>query len=211
MRRHGGFTLLELMLASVLMVMLMVGVLGVVASVVRPTQALARDQGSSVDVAGDATIDESVAWLLQEDLLQAVRIERGSGGLVLISYGGLDPRTHERTQRPVRVVYQTLLIGDRPWLVRVEEGLDDEAAERVRVDWVAGGVTRIELLPPPTKHREDPRKVLPSNNQVVKVNEITEPDIESLRDELWQLRLWVNDDEQPTIERAVVLQGGLSR
>lgn len=209
MRRHAGFTLIELLLASALLAMLMVGVLAVVASVVRPTQALARDDTPDQH----AAVDAAVLRVMRDDLSQAVRIETGNDGITLVSYGGLDPRTRERTQRPVRVRYQSVTINGRAWLVRREAGLDRDAGPS-RVDWVATPVTRLQLVPPPEPGPEAPRPIARRRAIGGGVADTTagkaEADTQSLREGLWRLRLWTGDDERPSTDTALILRASLA-
>src|ERR1051325_5737104 len=113
--RNNAFTLLELMLATVLSVMLMVGVMGVVGQI-RHSAAIgpSTSQSSALDEALDAWVR-----LLREDLNQTTQpVTSKSNELALIALGGLDAGRLERTHRPACIVYRLASIGGRSWLVR---------------------------------------------------------------------------------------------
>lgn len=172
--RHTGFTLLELLLATVLTVVLMVGVMAAVSSLGTargaiegvPTGGLATEgehdpaadprRGASADPSDRAWTGEAVrqqtldrvAGLLEHDLREArwVRVE-GDGSLTLSGWLARNDDGRQRVHRPVEVRYRASQIDGRWWLVRRQTLLDVPGNERVQRDLVAGGVRAFDLSP----------------------------------------------------------------
>ena len=144
MNSRRGFTLLEMLLATVLSVMLMVGVLAVIAGL-----------GTAASKAGDQPVPAADAidgWLrlLQEDLNLAVKIDASrSNELTLTGYAALDEPGRERTHRPARVLYRFEDVGGRRWLIRRQALLDLATNQNVQRDLVCSGLSRFELVPTP--------------------------------------------------------------
>jgi len=193
-RRARGFTLLELLLASVLLAVLMVGVMSVITNVVQPAEAVAKQQAAR-DTAEPAAL---LADLLREELLHARTIDESTvQSIAFTGFGGLDPVTHERVQRPVRVRFFIEDIDGRSWVMRSEQRLDGEEQPGARRSLVCAGVTRFELIAPE-------RETKPS-----------QPDAEEApnqpSDAVWRLRVWSDDRATPTVERRLVLSKSLKR
>ena len=149
-----GFTLLELLLASALTTLLMVGVLGIVAQVGlparQPSDAASPDAASPDAASRDAASRDAAlrgfADVLRLDLEHAASIDVTKPNRVeLLGYGSLDAETRRRTHRPVRIVYHIARIGDRRWLLREQRRLDVPTNRNVQRDLVAAGVRGFEL------------------------------------------------------------------
>lgn len=186
MNRRAGFTLLELLLATVLTAVLMVGVLAVISRVWGPAD-------SASDSVPGLSIGDAVVRVLGDDLAQARTIDTTDAGLVLMSYGALDREGYSRTQRPVRIAYAVQDIGGRTWLVRSEQALDEGSNARVSRDLVASGVTRIDLTPP-----------------AIAEPLIDSDDADPPVDALWRLRVWSVGQAEPAIDRSLVLRRALA-
>ena len=135
--RSRGFTLIELMLASVLCAILMGGVLAVLGGTARDRKRL-----GAVEAMTDS---RAVADLIGRDLTAADMFSSSVDGrtLVMVGHGAIDHRTLTATHRFVRVTYR--VVGREPnvHLIRRQESLDDAAH---REDWqglVAAGVSSI--------------------------------------------------------------------
>ena len=181
--RNNAFTLLELMLATVLSVMLMVGVMGVVGQI-RHSAAIgpSTSQSSALDEALDAWVR-----LLREDLNQTTQpVTSKSNELALIALGGLDAGRLERTHRPACIVYRLASIGGRSWLVRSQTLLDVPADHAVQHDLICCGVIRFELI----------RSVADVPTQP----EAAEPGI------VWRLRAWTATQETPSFDRILAVE-----
>ena len=139
-----GFTLLELLLASALTTLLMVGVLGIVAQVGLPARQ-PSDAASPDAASGDASL-RGFADILRLDLEHAASIDVTKPNRVeLLGYGSLDAETRRRTHRPVRIVYHIARIGDRRWLLREQRRLDVLTNRNVQRDLIAAGIRGFEL------------------------------------------------------------------
>ncbi len=144
MNRARGFTLVELLLATALSTLLLLGVTAVIASLGSAAQREGRGQQAAHAI-GPAAVD---AWvrLLREDMANASEVEvSGDNELTLIGHAALDPRSGERTHRPARVVYAVERIGARDWLVRRQHALDELNSRNVSRRLVLCGVAGFEL------------------------------------------------------------------
>jgi len=145
-----GFTLLELLLATVLATVLMVGVMAVVTDLgVSRSHIQPPPAGSDASKTG-AKIEPLDAWarLLCEDIRHASAINTSRKGvLALTGYNALDPSRLRRTHRPVRVLYEFRDIDGRKWIIRRQTALDVLTNQNVRRDLVCCGVSRFELTP----------------------------------------------------------------
>lgn len=141
--RDRGFTLLELLLASALTTLLMVGVLGLVSQIglpaEEPSDTLSRDAAY-----------RGFADTLRLDLEHAASIDASEPNrIVLLGNGSLDAEARRRTHRPVRIVYEISEVGDRRWLIREQRRLDVLTNRNVQRDLVAAGIDAFELASVP--------------------------------------------------------------
>ncbi len=144
MKRSRAFTMIELVLASALCTVLMVGVLGVITSLSGPDQAMV-DASHGGGPSREETID-ALARLLRSDLAHATAVEVvGGSDLVIQGNCGLDESRRTPTHRPVEVRYKVMQINGRPWLVRRQQALDTLSSEQVQRDVVCAGVSRLAL------------------------------------------------------------------
>lgn len=146
---RGGFTMIELLLATVLMSVLMIGVLAVITRVAAPLEDK-TDPGMPND---DRAAQACVA-LLRSDLCTARSIASDADEVRLVNFGGLDPQTLEPTQLPVRVRYYTKVLAGRTWLLREQYDMVDNERQTVQTELVMPGIARIELSAP--EQRADP-------------------------------------------------------
>ena len=142
--KRTGFTLLELLLASVLTTMLMVGVLAVVASL----------GSSAVGAAEEGRIDPEVRadsiqpWidLLRNDIAHADELTMTRDNVLkIIGHAALDRANRAATHRPVEIHYAFREVAGRRWLVRFERALDALTNQNIRCDLVAGDIAGFEL------------------------------------------------------------------
>jgi prepilin-type N-terminal cleavage/methylation domain-containing protein len=184
-----GFTLLEMLLATALMSVLMVGVLAVI-STLEPASGvngLALAEGSLPVEAFDAWVT-----LLREDLSHSRDARLKENLFELSGYLGLDARNRQRTHHPARVEYRLEKLGGRQWLVRVQTALDEATNENVRRDLVCCGVTRFAITRVSNTHSEpmDGALSVPRNWQDV--------------GGVWRLCVWTDDREQPGYDRLMI-------
>lgn len=202
MPKRRGFTLLELLLATVLTSVLMIGVLSVIVRVSAPLRANDPDQQASI--ASDAS-----GWfaLIREDLGRATDIESiDEGELVFLGYAGTDVQDCSWTQRPVRVRYAVRSVEGESWLLRYEQPFDVDGKPSIRPELIASGVTRIELV------EDEAGTNSKRSRRTAKEDETAaERDGTALPGEtLWRLRIWAGHSGSPAIERSLVLKRGLS-
>jgi hypothetical protein len=145
MSHRPAFTLLELLLATVLSTVLMIGVLAVVTDLGAPAVAAASTRFRDAAL-GPHTVDAWVS-LLRADLNQASRVEASkNSSLALTGYTALDPSDRGQTHRPVRVTYEIAEVGGRQWIVRRQAALDVLTNRNTHRDLVGCGLTRFELV-----------------------------------------------------------------
>ncbi len=148
---HKAMTTVELLAATALMAVLMLGVLGVVGSV-GLDDAIHRRQASQAWQ--HAAVD-----MIQRDLSHAQRVWQTGNKVVMEGYGSLDRgvfRTQEQhdrvarrsaAHRPVRVEYRVVMGGDRSWLTRRQTHLDELTNRNTWSELVGCGVDAIRLEP----------------------------------------------------------------
>lgn len=194
--KQRGLTLIELLLATALTAMLMLGVLMVLATLRKPTVS-ASGEGEAV-----ASIDPLVGAfeVLRADLQQAKSIEWTEDGLTMISDAGVHDQSFERSARPVRVSYRTLSIGESRWLIREQSALDTVEPMAGTRSLVAYSIDRVELIAP--EPWPDPSELGSDANQLP---------VAAKRPTLgaWRLRLFSAGLEEPVLDRAVMLQWSL--
>ncbi len=150
MSSRRAFTLLEVLMATVLATVLMIGVLAVVTTLGAPARAskgaaAPPANGAAAPSLDDASIDALVG-LLRKDIGHATRVDASRPNeLTLLGYDALDSGARERTQRPVRVLYRIEEIDGRCWLIRRQAALDVLTNRNVQRDLVCEGLVRFEM------------------------------------------------------------------
>lgn len=145
MSRRPGFTLVELLLATTLSTLLLIGVMAVVTGL-SSSAGFERSVGATGHATDPAVVD---SWLrlLREDFENARRIELLSDTeLEVVGYAALDPQSGERTHRPVRVVYAIERVGGRDWVVRRQTALDVLTNKATTGALVCGGLSRFNFI-----------------------------------------------------------------
>jgi prepilin-type N-terminal cleavage/methylation domain-containing protein len=138
-----GFTLIELIVATVLSAVLIGGMLTAMAGVARDRRRLAAAQ-TAPDV---SPVLARVGW----DLAQADTFASAEDGrsLVLFGHGAIDRRNLVPTGRLARVTYR--IVGDArhgTCLVREQQLLDDPALPPPWRELVATGTTALHVVGP---------------------------------------------------------------
>ncbi len=153
MNTRHGFTLLELLLATALTAVLMMGVLAVIGNMAASAAIVDRDPGSATEI--DAESVEGLVRVVGDDLVHAENIFRSITGdeITMIGYGSLDARSRDRSHRPASIIYRLETIGDRTWLIRRQSALDVLTNQNVQRDLVYADVVRFEIVP--TRLSED--------------------------------------------------------
>jgi len=147
--RAAGFTLLELLLATVLCSMVMVGVLSMITRILADSTVVSaaglKHDGERSPGPADFAVD---AWvgLLADDLRHAMQVTADEPGrLVIVGYHALQDVGRSSVHAPVRVHYEMQMIGSTRWMVRRQVALNAATNEHVQRDLVCAGVTRWQL------------------------------------------------------------------
>jgi prepilin-type N-terminal cleavage/methylation domain-containing protein len=139
-RMRGGFTLIEMLLATTLAAILMGGVL-------TATAALARDRRR---MEARTAIDPStgVMEMIRRDLANGAAIVGATtpSGFELVGFGSIDAKTFAANQRLVQVRYRVTRSGTGAGaLVREQTYLDDAIRPDRWSEVVAAGVKKMTL------------------------------------------------------------------
>lgn len=152
--RSSAFTMMEMLLATLLTVLLMMGVLAVLVQV-HPAADARSPSGSLNHQPGQDAWDGSIdvprldAWadLLARDLANARRIDATRPGMIAMTgYCAIDGQTYELVHRPVRVVYRVERVDEQAWVIREQTALDVLSNRNVRVDLVCPDVDRFVVV-----------------------------------------------------------------
>ncbi len=151
-----AFTLIEMLMATVLAAVLLGGVLMVVS-------AISRDAASAA-APGPQSLQPAVR-LLEWDLSNAATMQLSDDGqsFTLVGNDALDPETLSPTGRMARVVYQ--IDPQAHTLAREQRYVDDDIRPEPWIELVANGVTRIDVSSPNTDIEVDAsgNEVIPRN------------------------------------------------
>ncbi len=141
MNRRRAFTLIEMLVATVLSAVLMLAVLAMMA-------AVARDR-RSLNFLNSTPADRGLVDLVQWDLANAQSISRNARdqSVVLVGVGGIDAASLSPDGRLVQVTYQIQSSTNNLW--RVQQYLDDPARPAVWQELVASKVSSFDIDPNP--------------------------------------------------------------
>jgi type II secretory pathway component PulJ len=134
-RARSGFTLIEVLLASIIAVVLIGGMLLMLSS-------LARDR-ARLQARTDVQRSDRMLELLRWDLANASKVSSQTNLLTLEGYGGIDRAHRVGTNRAARVVYRVRRDGVRSALVREQRFVDDPISAQPWTEMVANGATRL--------------------------------------------------------------------
>jgi prepilin-type N-terminal cleavage/methylation domain-containing protein len=148
-----GFSLIEILVATVLAAVLMTGVLYMLAGVARDR----RTVGGLNAAAAPPGIVSLITWDLSNARSIAVSADRMS--TVLVGVGGIDPATLQPNGRLVRVTYQLLPDGKSHNLWRTQEYLDDPVHKEQWRELVAAEAADFSIGSGPTNPTQVPRRV----------------------------------------------------
>ena len=139
--RQFGFTIIELMLASALVVVLMVSLMGAMRQI---AQDHAQNAGIGVEL---SQLSVLVVDTVRLDMLNADRVRSANGELAFEGHGGWDFDQLEISHDRVRVTYRIRRIGDKAYLVRTQENLNELTNRNMRTWLIADGIQQIDLRP----------------------------------------------------------------
>lgn len=198
MHKRSAFTLIEMLLATILTAVLMVGVLAVIARIANPMQ-----HASDIDTDATPYVEsEMLVQIFAADLAHARTIHALPGELRLMGYTSLEPQRRTRTQRPTHIHYRVASVDRQPWLLRDEYPLDGQTKSISHTELIAQGVTRIAL---------DPPSDLPATPARFGAGHRTLEDKDALpADGLWRLRLWNQGGGEPFVDHHLVMRRPVS-
>jgi type II secretory pathway pseudopilin PulG len=159
---RNGFTLVELMAASIATVILVGAVFGVLGGITRDRQKLVAARLS------DRSAVDSVVELLRHDLLSATSLRNADGTVVLHTFNRLDPDGLEPTERPTIVTYRVEDEGSIPCLLRRQVTIDEPVPPSPFSALVACHVRKIEVkeFPPDREQKDHTVEMTPQSDRV---------------------------------------------
>jgi prepilin-type N-terminal cleavage/methylation domain-containing protein len=147
-----GFSLIEMLVATVLFAVLMWGVLAMLAGVSRDRRMI-----NALNAAAPAT---GTADLFQFDLANARSFSQSDDqSIVLIGVGGIDDATLVPNGRLVQVTYKIQSAASTKNLWRVQQYLDDPARPQVWQELVTANVSSFSVDPNPGPESPVPSRV----------------------------------------------------
>ena len=199
MKMNKAFTTIELLVATGLSVLLMVGLLQVVAAVQRD---MAEMQASKLNHGFDRFVD-----ILRWDLAHARTVQQDKEHLTLVGYNSLDRRGFRlkdgfgdhgsNHHQPVRVTYRIKRIGSSEWLIRFQTDLDILSNRNTWSEPVCFGIDSFKL---------EPVDVEPPRQAVELAGVIEEGWFSSPRPVPDRVRVIVRKDANVHIDRMLVLR-----
>ena len=139
--KRSAFTLLEMLLATVLAALLMGGVLLMTTAIARDRARLTADQNHP----RDTRLFNQLRWDLTNAATMA-QLDNGRG-LILTGHGGLDSQTLAPTGRLTRVIYEVRGHGHEAALFRRQYYLDEPTRPEPWTELVGLGVQVVYLMP----------------------------------------------------------------
>jgi prepilin-type N-terminal cleavage/methylation domain-containing protein len=139
-RRWGarGFTLVELLAATVLAALLMAALLGVL-------KAVTRSEKSVLQPALPEAWQSRLAGQLQWDLTNSRTFVTTPNGFELRGFAGRDFESGAALHCPSSIQYVVRTIGSKPSLVRLEAHLDSQSLDNQSMNLVCNRIERITL------------------------------------------------------------------
>ena len=137
-RHHRGFTIMELLIASALAAILMIGIL--VATTQQARQVQRQQKRTS------PTELDSLIQLLRHDLMLAQTCRIKDDLIHLQGYFKRDPKTHQQTQQPAQVIYRLVELGQDTWLIRHQRDPKNLTLEDSTANLLCKGITSMQLL-----------------------------------------------------------------
>src|SRR5947209_5308283 len=137
--RRNAFTLLELLLANMLIAILLGGLLLLISS-------LSREQ-KKVTAAQDQDPTNSILTLLCHDLAnsESARPLPNERGFILTGHAGLDPKSLTPTDHRTRVIYEVRRRADILCLIREQTYLDDPIKPQRFEELIATNITSLSI------------------------------------------------------------------
>jgi prepilin-type N-terminal cleavage/methylation domain-containing protein len=135
--RHG-FTLVELLAATILAALLMAAVLGVLKAVTRSERAI-------LHTASPEAWQSRLVALLQWDLTNSRTVVTTPDGFELRGFAGRDFKSGAVLHGPTSIQYAVKTIGSRSYFVRLEAHLDSQSLDNRSINLVCSPIERVTL------------------------------------------------------------------
>jgi hypothetical protein len=148
--RRNAFTLLELLLANMLIAILLGALLLVISSLGREQKKMAaQDQ--------DPTSAIAIVNLLRHDLAnsETLRFLPNQRGFILTGHAALDPKSLTHADRRIRVIYEIRRKAATLCLIREQSYLDDPIRPQRFEELLATNVTSLSLSAPGATPADD--------------------------------------------------------
>jgi hypothetical protein len=139
--RGRGFTIMELLIASVLAAILMIGILFATTQLAKQVQR----QKHLVS----PTQFSNVLDLLRRDLSQATACRVTENQIHLRGFLLLDGKSQIRTEQPAEVSYRLVEINGASWLIRHQRELSNLTLDDTDANLLCKYITTMQLLAPP--------------------------------------------------------------
>lgn len=136
-----AFTLVELLVVTLLAASFMFGAASVMASIARSRHTLKERQSA-------AAAPLSYLDLLRWDLINARGMKLVGTRLVLVGYGAIDPETGQPTQQAAEITYDTRDDRRRRWLIRQQRLINAKTNRGITIQPVLGDVQKTEWVIP---------------------------------------------------------------
>lgn len=159
--RGRGFTIMELLIASVLAAILMIGILFATTQLARQVQ---RQKHLPSPTQFNPVIER-----LRKDISQATECRVTENQIHLRGFMWLDSQSQMQTGQPAQVIYELVQINDANWLIRYQRQLSNLTLDDSDANLLCKGIITMQLLAlssPP----EDTPEVTPEN-----IPEVTDP------------------------------------
>ncbi|MCC6580943.1 MAG: prepilin-type N-terminal cleavage/methylation domain-containing protein [Phycisphaeraceae bacterium] len=201
-RNIPAFTLIELLLASALAAMLMVGLLAV-------TKQLGRNAVARANMHDGVKLDRTLD-ILRRDLAQCSLVRQSDDGIALRGYASLDEPSRELSQKPVEILYRIVSTDDADqadWLVRIQKSNRTLTNESPQLDVICRGIHQLALSIPMNGEQED----VPLARAAIAPIDTSAEEIAALA---WtsipttvRVAIWTEADTEPaTLRRKVVVR-----
>lgn len=135
---HRAFTIVEMLIASVLASLLMIGVLFGTTQMANQTQRQARTQSP--------TYYQQLADIITADLNQTISYKIAEDQIQLKGFFLIDDKTHERKARPAEVIYRITQIDETYWLMRYQRELGKLSLDDTQANLLCKNIIKMEIL-----------------------------------------------------------------
>jgi hypothetical protein len=191
-----AFTLVEMLLATSLLALLMIGLLAVITDFTASAQilqlnTLSKTDNEETNPRPDAQSLDAFVRILQDDLQHAQTVDaKRENQLLITGYSSLTLEKGPRSHRPVQIAYSLEHVGEKNLLIRRQTLLDVLSNQNVRRDLVLCGIQRITLSREPIPLLREYSSTAAAASKAATAGAGR-----------WLLRVWSQDQSTPIFER----------